>query len=531
MAKLRQALDGHYYVQLNIFGQGIATYQITLEGVRFLATKRIYVDEEILPAYMKRMRDAGFAYTGGSGLGQVNLATTTPDLDFEKVTFVLRESRSTWNLGIYIPELSTDLIAKVDSKSLTGKLSLRVNENSLPVARLWPGKGGAIIDVEPSLKAYQFRLVGPWPKCNIPNLPKDFRLSTDGERFLIAGQVARRLHWAAPMELGSSYLALMRLPLPEKGVPEDLQYVGSDSLRKSGWFLYSFSIPESNSETLPGWCSHLGFALQEKAWKLSLLSPPPTKYSDEGIAVINSPSVIIAAKRPESGTKQLDLVLQRAGDVETSIQELKLKLPVSEASGFVSLRVPNAGTFVIRGLNTWVSPLAIRFDPESGSEAYSPRPLEVIVNGECVEGISSSSASQELLVGVPDCSIELDSPVPVAIDCAGRYAEFDSTEKASTYLKTLWAELYASRLPTVCKIFAGNFGSVFLSLKPRNLSPSIATVKFQELAIKIRFLKGNRKEIFFRNPQRASLLVPLSSRMRTSDRQRARLIFRGLQQS
>lgn len=178
-----------------------------------------------------------------------------------------------------------------------------------------------------------------------------------------------------------------------------------------------------------------------------------------------------------------------------------------------------------------MSPLAIRFDPESGSEAYSPRPLEVIVNGECVEGISSSSASQELLVGVPDCSIELDSPVPVAIDCAGRYAEFDSTEKASTYLKTLWAELYASRLPTVCKIFAGNFGSVFLSLKPRNLSPSIATVKFQELAIKIRFLKGNRKEIFFRNPQRASLLVPLSSRMRTSDRQRARLIFRGLQQS
>jgi hypothetical protein len=535
MAKLRRSkADGHYYVQQNIFGTGIATYQIKQQGVDFLGRKGIGIGDEIPVAYFKRLRNAGFAYTGGSGVGVLNSAkfSSNPDLGFEKVTFVLKESATRWNFAIYVPELPQDVMARVDSCSLITKLSLKINESSVPIVRLWPGKGGTAVDLEPSLKPFRFELVGPWPSINLPRFPKDLLICAEGERFLVTSQNARLIHRHAPMELGSTYILLTRVPLPGKDAPEDIEDVAPDVLRKRGWFLSRFTIPETPTEELARWCVRLGYALQEKAWKLSLLSPPPVGYSDDATAIIKSDNLIVTVKKPESGTKQLDLVLQRASDAETSLDQLQMKLGASESAGFINFRLPKPGTYVLRGINTWVSPLPIRFDPASTIAEASPPPFRVMVKEHYIEGISQSTEPTEVVVASPECPLKVVSAVPLMVEWGTRYLEFETADKANEFLWRAWSELFDNRRSEKCRISAGNFGSATLHLAAKICTAAHKEVGSNEMRGFFRRLRLREGALYASSrgnvPRALDLLIPVSMQRKGADQQRARLIYRKL---
>lgn len=531
MPKLSQAKDGHFFFRQLVFGHGTATWQVKPEGVAFLKKKGIHVDDDIPLPYVKRLRDSGQAYTGGSGLGVTPTKFTgNPDFEFEKVNFVLKEQGSKWKFGIFIPELGEDVVSAIVAQGVQSKCFLKVNELLIPMVQLWPGKGGAIVEVGPSLAPYQLRTTGPWPKQTSPKFPTSFQLSSC-ELFLISGDVARRIHRAAPLEPGATYLLVTRVPVGSGGAPEDFEDVTPELWRSKNWRWYTFSISESPSEELEVWCSRLGFAVQEHSWKLGLVSPPPVAYTQDGVPVIASRSVILMAKRPEGGKKVLDLELHRPFASE-AIESGELKLQSSEMSGFVLFtKVSSPGAYIVRGTNTWVSPLAFRYDPDYQCAQTQPCPV-VLKKGEVlVKGIGHTGQST-FTVSEPDGGFAIDSPVPLSVRVGTRLTQCETGEEASKILDAAWRDVYKTGTARDCTIDAGSFGAIKVLLSPV-VRPAISseceydTPQFRTFAYRCLSSIGSRLALPIK-PFSPQLVVSRISVLKPHDRFRAVCLMRKL---
>jgi hypothetical protein len=462
MPRLILSKDGtHYFYRQQVFGAGIATFQVHPKGVRVLEEQHIREGDEIPAILLKRLRDLGFAYTGGSGLGEIsNNPTSLLNFHFERVELMVKEGSSGWQLCIFLPEIQKRTIQEL-APSDYPKCNIVVRDQQVNITKLWPGKAGTLVAVIPDNKPFGFKIAGPWPKHSFPKYPKDLRLDAHCTIFKVSGGIGRRIDKNWGVELGSEYVAITSRPMRTSSAPEKFDDITPAEWRQNGWYCYAFTLPEATQKDLSEWCLKLGFTLREQSWKFSLFSPLPAHYSAEGIPIVTASTIVIEVRRPPSGPKNIKLQLETPSHPAFSIDDLELRLS-SEAQSYIEIKLTNAGTFVLRGMNRWVCPLALRFDPDFRSAEHGPKPLTINCRAWSVNGITQSGA-QEL--NIEDANeIEIDAPGLVSVEVDGRFCEFENAEMAESYIRHLAQEIGNLRI-TDCVIRAGNFGSAVLSLR------------------------------------------------------------------
>lgn len=277
--------DGGYYARGGYPGSSIITWQITPEGVQFLRS-RGYTGANIefpMPV-LQELIERKFAYTHGSGVD-----LTPPPLRVTKIaaqpalapppaalTLVFAEDDLSWQLTLRVPEIppawSTGVASLADA--LSGWWLQTHSEERVPATRLWPGRGGAQVSVEPQIAPYGLLARGRWP-----------------ERWDVAGWLGAapgmspgitlfdresggRLAAGAALSLGCDYIAVVHASgSPHRATPPDLlkpEYLGP----RTTWHAWSIQTPASADDSVRRWCESIGYRLAAPRYRLALVTPP-----------------------------------------------------------------------------------------------------------------------------------------------------------------------------------------------------------------------------------------------------------------
>ena len=73
-------------------------------------------------------------------------------------------------------------------------------------------------------------------------------------------------------------------------------------LARVGWKAWELRIPAVVDERVREWCLRVGHPVGEPAWRLDLVTPPPSRYSASGVPVVGIGHEVIIAAYPPSPT-------------------------------------------------------------------------------------------------------------------------------------------------------------------------------------------------------------------------------------
>lgn len=435
MPVLRQRKDGDFYIRAWVPGaSSVATWQLTRRGLAILRRHGCSADGDIfshgLLQQLIRQRDA---FTRGSGLMQapdqpeafVTRDTASSNRQLHTSTLVFNRHETGWHLALWIKEIPRRWCDTVDDlvAALSGWCVVVDGAHSVPAMRLYPGRGGAVVDVPPKTGFYQLTPHGSWPhQWDV----RHWLVGTTGLSSVTVfdAETGERRKTNDPLEPGERYLLAVhrdRLAPP----PDDLHPVDLGSFDQ--WRAWDVQIPETPSDRIERWCKRAGLRLAERRFRLTLVTPPYA-YTDDGRPVVIRDEELICALTPlgeASSTEPLFYALRCAetGSFRIAVDDLPaapLRVEVQDRQALPCPQPPEPLTVAIdwgdctqrlRALNSAGEPQ--RLTPPSRLPRHRPR-VQVVapgsvdlitVIGGCTErraGLRAEEAGERLVVALED---------------------------------------------------------------------------------------------------------------------------------
>lgn len=202
-----------------------------------------------------------------------------------------------WSLHVEVPEITAGEAVRFELDLLpTCMVILRRTdgqEGRIGAGDLWPGEGGNLLQVEPSVLDSALSAAGPWP----PTVEKGrWHRNLGGMR--AAGTVFgrekggnfRRVDKGRPVFRGQEAVVVAMYPgtPPTAASPLRLDSVPADG---GQWLAWQVTIPDEPSIQVDGWLKELSIEVRERAASTRVLTPP-TCFED-GVAVFDTAQVLL----------------------------------------------------------------------------------------------------------------------------------------------------------------------------------------------------------------------------------------------
>ncbi len=502
MARLKRARDGHYYIRRFVHGPNQnATYQVTQEGVAWLRSCGVSEDDQFADTFVDSLLQQGMVFTQGSGLSGQSLTIEPRD---DRVPLLsLRIDEGSWTLGVLFPELPAHW--EPDARTLS-RCSFRIDRTSeLPSIRLWPGKGGAIAVVLPKERNYKVTASGSWPsQWDLKAWTGEITgLDPKGTFFDSADNQGIRLEPGKQIALGTSYYIVVKSS--EAGLvsnaithpPREVRVVRL--ARNQGWEAWELEIPNVPNDALREWCLRIRHPVQEPAWRVALLSPPPHNYTVYGIPCIElGQKMNIASYPPKATANQFGpatLTLEHIPD-RSEKPRVVGSLQVSREALFASPPIGELGTYRIRAITGQAIPLTFRIIARNPVAASwrSPVGLKLVIQRgsekTCLSAFEDGYGPHEFVISNRHdehlVSVATESPVPVQLSWGGKKrAEIRTGFEASRILDAIGKDLAGAlenRKPLAIELDARNYGRLSVHFLPTVLAASVP-VTFSKKAL------------------------------------------------
>jgi hypothetical protein len=526
MPVLRQRLDGGYYIRGCIPGTGsFCTWQVTPEGVALLRRSGITDGDKVSDAVLRELRNRGLVYTYGRGL---DVATpplphtpSTPSPD--SLPLLFKEGENGWELQLVLPALPKSFLTGFTSGDAVldtlERCGFRVDQTELVQGwRLWPGKGDATCEVVPHEDPYTVEPIGPWPA---QWALAAWTRGADGLRaagtLFVGSDLGRmRLRPGEPIAPGGSCYLVARhdpggavmdaavLPIPADLRPRELPPRGA-------WSAWELHIPSQVRDPVREWFLGIGHPVGEPAWRLHLMSPPPSAYSPSGLPIVEGGREVLIAAYPPPGAdpamERVELLAERdaAALARLPVEPVASLVQASAASDpgdvgqagagdhadrpvYIAWPVADEGVYRLRAAAGRVAPLAFVAvppqPPPEPADLSCPGPLELVIAGGSIEvgclrafvdGPGPHEVDLSPLDGraAPTIDVRCLVPVDVSWSCGelrGQRQRVPPEDVQHLLAGDLAAGLANGRL-CMLRVDAGNFGVLRVHLLPPVLAP------------------------------------------------------------
>jgi hypothetical protein len=485
MPKLKRAGDGHWYIRAWVFAAGhLGTWQVADEGVEYLR-RRGYAEGELPTEVFSELCERNWAYTGGSGFGDEEIADFLPSKSAEKQLKIgISETEQGWILEILIPELPAEvfneLLRKVKHSQL-GKCSLRIDgeRESLSITRLWPGKGGARWPIDPHDGSFRVSLVGAWPTGPIVKYLTNGIDALDPKGTLFFG--SSRLGMRSPRGMALSpgdtyYLALRNKHNEQLRIPPGL--IGRDMGSNNGWQAWELRLDNHPDETAKRWFARFGATIEDPKLQLDIVSPPPKAILVTGLPMFETGDQLVIAAETSAPRIELDhfgVVVLRDGVREHEMRTLRSARPGERV--YWSFSVGRPGTYQVRASKGRVVPLTFavrgRAAHTTGGRELLPRPLSVEVGAQSYSAFSGEIVEDRIDVWIgksekaPSVKVHCAATLEVVWTSDGRTERrmVDSVEAAEILTNEV-TRVLIKRKPMRLEIDASSFGRLSFLLAP-----------------------------------------------------------------
>lgn len=427
MPKLKRAEDGHWFIRAWVFAAGhLGTWQVAEEGLDWLR-RRGYKEGDIPTELFNELCERNWAYTGGSGFGDQAAVEFLPAKGAEKQLKIgITPTEDGWIAEVLIPELPSEIFAELLQKSKRselGKCSLRLEgeRDSLPISRLWPGKGGARWPVDPQQGSYRLARLGAWPSVasvNYLSNPID-GLDPAGTLFFGSSKLGVRLPRGMVLPPDDSYyLVLGKKQSEHLRIPAGIasRAIGSNN----GWHAWEVQLDSHADETAKRWFGRFGATIDEPKLLLQIVSPPPKAILVTGLPLFEAGEQMVLAAEGTTPRVQLDqfgVVVLRDGVREHEVRSLRNARPGE--SVYWSFAAARPGTYQVRALKGRVTPLTFAVRPRVGAEKAEsqdllPRALSVKIAEHSYCAFGGRPTEERIDVWIR----KSEMPPAVQIDCA-----------------------------------------------------------------------------------------------------------------
>ena len=492
MPKLNRAEDGHWFIRAWVFAAGhLGTWQVAEEGLDWLR-RRGYKEGDIPTELFNELCERNWAYTGGSGFGDQAAVEFLPAKGAEKQLKIgITATEQGWIVEVLIPELPGEIFAELLQKgkrSELGKCSLRMEgeRESLPISRLWPGKGGARWPVDPKQGSYRLALLGSWPSVSSVKYltnPID-GLDPAGTLFFGSSKLGVRLPrgMALPPD-DSYYLVLGKKQSDHLRIPAGIssRAIGSNS----NWHAWEVQLDSHADETAKRWFGRFGATLDEPKLLLHIVSPPPKAILVTGLPLFEAGEQMVLAAEGATPRVQLDqfgVVVLREGVREHEVRSLRNAR--TGESVYWSFAAARPGTYQVRALKGRVTPLTFAVRPRIAEEKVEnqnllPRALSVKVGEHSYCAFGGRPTEERIDVWIrksetaPTVQIDCAAPLEVTWTIRGT-TERRSLESSETgeFLTREIARALTERNAIAFDADAGGFGRLSFRIATEELKIS-----------------------------------------------------------
>lgn len=475
--------DEGYYIRGAVFSAGIATWQVTEDGVAYLQRQGVQLGEPFSQSLMNELRQQGLIYTGKTGLGYNPLVPAIQIPNYEGPLLSLRIQNDEWCPAILFPELPGNW--KPDPIVL-GSCALQVNESLVLAAlKLWPGKGGAFVEVPPQAQSYTTVPNGVWPsRWDMTRwLEKVPGLESNGTIFGVGENDPLRLEKGKGIALGSTYYLVVNIrsfknkqKRPQVFPPT----VRNAQLKPRGaWMAWKLDLPSSPDDELRKWAELLGHQLILPPWKVSLLSPPPYCYTVHKLPRLQTGQQAIFALYPpnETTTNPLDLKIEHVSESEKITKEIGTLSINKSVPQFFLANMDEPGDYCIRAQTGQLIPITVKVDSITGVDAISLQTSPLTVNVGLISqspplvAFSNTAGPQKIKIREKDLrlfKIQIECPTPITVSWESQ-GRANRREKIAP--ERFWQEVHADLISALenaesffLDIDGGNFGRFNLQL-------------------------------------------------------------------
>jgi|SRR5580692_5002163 hypothetical protein len=533
MPKLKRAEDGHWYIRAWVFAAGhLGTWQVADEGLEYLR-RRGYAEGEIPAAVFSELCERNWAYTGGSGFGDQGDVNFLPAKGAEKQLKIgITETEQGWILEILIPELPgevfTELLRKMKHSQL-GKCSLRIDgeRESLPITRLWPGKGGVRWPVDPHEGSYDVALLGAWPSGATVNYLTNAidALDATGTLFFGSSKLGMRLPRGMALSPDDTYYLVLRKKHSDQ-VRMPPGVVGHDMGSNNGWQAWEIRLVSQPDDTAKRWFARFGASIEEPKLQLDVVSPPPKAILVTGLPMFEVGDQVVIAAEASAPRMQLDhfgVVVLRDGVRQHEVRTLRIARAGERV--YWSFSVGRPGTYQVRALKGRVVPLTFavrgRAADRTESRELLPRPLSVEVCEQSYAAFGGESVEDRIDVWIG----KSETPPTVKIHCAAvlevvwtmrgtTQRRIVESSEAAELLTHEVARVLVERKAMTVDLDASSFGRLSFLVAPEELRISegrrtiaaMALHRARWLAATVEWLrKRSVREVGVDNKSRAAL--------------------------
>jgi hypothetical protein len=491
MPKLKRAADGHWFIRAWVFAAGhLGTWQVAEEGLDWLH-RRGYKEGDIPTELFTELCDRNWAYTGGSGFGDQAAVEFLPAKGAEKQLKIgITATEDGWVVEVLIPELPSEIFGELlqkGNRSELGKCSLRMEgeRESVPIRRLWPGKGGARWPVDPQQGSYRLALVGGWPSVSSVKYltnPID-GLDPTGTLFFGSSKLGVRLPRGMVLPPDDSYyLVLGKKQSEHLRIPTGItsRAIGSNS----NWHAWEVQLDSHADETAKRWFGRFGATMDEPKLQLQIVSPPPKAILVTGLPLFEVGEQMVLAAEATTPRVQLDqfgVVVLREGVREHEVRSLRNARPGE--SVYWSFAAARPGTYQVRALKGRVTPLTFAVRPRIAPEKVEsqnllPRALSVKVGEHSYCAFGGRPTENRIDVWIrksetPTVQIDCAAPLEVTWTIQG-ITERRTLESSETgeFLTREVARTLIERKAITFDADAGGFGRLSLRIAAEELKIS-----------------------------------------------------------
>lgn len=235
---------------------------------------------------LEATRDCEF-FAPGSGEGERPQAAddSIPSLDASveddpgELGLVLDQLDGAWCVGLRLPEIPHDELGELSLNELR-PARVEVAAGDVVVSRisgldLRPGVSAARVRVPPSVREYQSRVAGLWPRTiDTRRWQLQSRgLEVQGTLFRLRGGEWTRLLMNSRVHSGERLLVLAESgwSRPESVVAEKHAQTSSGGLT---WIIWEVRLPDEPVESATVWLARIGHKFVQRPWSVEVATPP-----------------------------------------------------------------------------------------------------------------------------------------------------------------------------------------------------------------------------------------------------------------
>lgn len=514
--------DGGYYITTSFQGSFV-TYQVSREGVRELAKYGIADGNDVPQYLLRQLRDGLLIFTGGAGaapFSEIPYTDSSPHKQGARLlSFENRDEK--WGLSVALPELPLAVVS--NAGSALESCTITMSEAIVSAFRLWPGGGGYRCPVAPQTEDYSFE-VSAWPNTEtLPAWLEGMRgLAVSGTLFAGPSDDGLRIGSYARIVPGETYYlvahaAKLHAPIPVAVPHQSLGMRGE-------WTAWEIGVPLSVTPEVENWFSVLGYHIGAPLVRLTILSPPPIRYSINHIPVYEaSGSAVLALHIPrEHRWRAKDtLFIMRNDQVVAQIADLAtgssaITGPCSDTIRCFQLALRTAGHYLVAATNRDVSPFG--FDVADDSSIFYPvKPLTVTFGDETFSAFGTG-VHRRSLTDANDIRVRAVCPVPLTLSwsCDSKHANHRrlNADEATEHLVAAMHACLDMNAISAVRIESGAFGTLDIEFVPPEHESSADNAMWSpKIFAAARDLAASTPSLLAR---RGHTTVPLSRNLRSA---------------